>query len=54
MSIQELIEAAKNVKVTDEEIGALKKRLAEAEKQFEEDARRRRPDAAWYNRSYTI
>lgn len=54
MKVQELIELVKRVEVTDEEIEALNIRLAEAEEKFKEEDLRRRPDAAWCNRTYTL
>jgi len=54
LTIEEFIELVKDKSATPEAIAAFGVRCKEREKRFEEEARRRRPDAEFMNRQYTI
>ena len=54
LSIAELVKAAKETTITAEDVAALEERLAVAEKEFMEEARKRATTPEWYNRQYTI
>ena len=54
MSIAQLIKAVKNTVVTKADIDRLEKRLAESEKKFKEESRRKRITEEFLQRRYTI
>jgi hypothetical protein len=54
MSILELIEAARTTVLDDQDIAALKKRLEEAEKEFEKKSRAQAPRNEFLSRTYSL
>ncbi|EJB4242350.1 hypothetical protein MT068_001430 [Salmonella enterica] len=54
MTIKDLIEAARNIELTDEDKARITLRLKELEKSFEKQAEALRPTAEMLNRLYTL
>lgn len=54
MTIDHLLEAAKNIVITPEDIKALNERLKAAEEKFEREAWERRITTEFLNRTYTL
>ena len=54
MSVQDLIDAIKGRKVTEEDFEAFKERIRIREKEFQRMADHQKPDAAFYNFRYGV
>lgn len=54
MSIQELIEAAKNTVVGEQQIEDLQGRLKAAEQEFEEQSRSKSVNQEFFSRTYSL
>jgi len=53
MTIEELTKIADAIEITDEMVMELQKSLEQAEKEFEEEARRKQITQEWLNRGYS-